>query len=69
MGETEDYFSWWSPCLSFFMCPCYNRRAHYPTLEKHGAQNITARENQDKQHELSDNGTLKKKAFGKNNRG
>ena len=51
------------------MCPCYNRRAHYPTLEKHGAQNITARENQDKQHELSDNGTLKKKAFGKNNRG
>ena len=29
-------------------------RAHYPTLEKHGAQNIAAYKNQGKQYELSD---------------
>ena len=47
------------------MCPCYNRRTHYPTLEKYGAQNITACENQDKQRELSDNWKLKKRLLEK----
>ena len=51
------------------MCPCYNRRTHYPTLEKHGVQNITACENQDKQCELRYHWKLKKNTFGKNNRG
>ena len=41
------------------MC-LYNRRTH-PTLEKPGAQNITACENQGKQLELSDHRKLKKK--------
>ena len=49
-----QYLSRWSPCLGFFVCPCYNRRTHYPTLEKKVAQNITACKNQDKQRELSD---------------
>ena len=42
------------------MCPCYNRRTHYPTLEKHGVQNITACENQDKQCKLRYHWKLKK---------
>ena len=28
------------------MCPCYGWRIHYPMLEKPGAQNIAAYENQ-----------------------
>ena len=55
----RQYLSRWSPCLGFFVCPCYNR-THYPTLEKHGAQNIAACKNQDKQRKLSDHWKLKK---------
>ena len=40
--------------LVSFVCPCLNRRAHYPILEKSSAQNITAFENQSKPHKLSD---------------
>ena len=56
----KQYFSRWSPCFGFFVCPCYNRRKH-PTLEKPGAQNITAYENQGKQCELSDHWKPKQK--------
>ena len=38
----RQYFSCWSPSFGFFVCPYHNRRIHYPTLEKPGAQNITA---------------------------
>ena len=31
--KRRQHFSW-SPCLGFFVCPCYNRRTHYQTLEK-----------------------------------
>ena len=43
-----------SPCSAFFVCPFYNRRTHFPTLENPGAQNKAACENQGKQCELSD---------------
>ena len=36
------------------MCSCYNRRKHYPLLEKPGVQNKTASENKGKQHKLCD---------------
>ena len=49
----RKHLSCWSPCFGFLVCPCYNRRT-YPTLEKHGGQNITACENQGKQFKLSD---------------
>ena len=49
----SQYFSWWSPCLGFFVCPSYNRRTHW-MLKKPGAQNMTACENQGKQCKLSD---------------
>ena len=39
-------------CFGFFVCPCYSR-THYSTLEKHGAQNVAACENQGKQYEFS----------------
>ena len=39
------------------MCPCYSRRAHYPTLEKPGVQNVAACKNQGKQHKLTDHWT------------
>ena len=52
--ETEDNVSPVDPLFSFFVCPCYRRRTHYPTLEKSGAQNIAACENQGKQRELID---------------
>ena len=61
MRNRCQYFSCWSPCFGFFVCPCYNRRTHYPTLEKPGAQNITACENQGKQCKLSDHWQLEKK--------
>ena len=38
----RKYFSHWSLCFSFFVCPCYSRRIHYPTLEKPVAQNKAA---------------------------
>ena len=38
----------------FFVCPCYSRRIHYPTLEKSGSKNITAPENEGKPCKLSD---------------
>ena len=47
------------------MCPCYNRRTHYPTLEKQGAQNITTCGNQDKQRKLSYHCKQDKNTFGK----
>ena len=47
-------FSRWSSCFGCFVCPCYNKRTHYPTLEKLGAPNVTACENQGKPRELSD---------------
>ena len=50
----RHYFFRWSLCFGFFASPCYNRRIHYPTLEKPVDQNITACENQGKQCELSD---------------
>ena len=56
----RQYFSCWSPCFGFFVCPCYNRRTHYPTLEKSGAQNTKACENQGKQSELSNHWKLKR---------
>ena len=52
-SNISQYFSRWSPCFGFFVCPYYNR-THYPMLEKPDAQNITAYENQGKQHEVSD---------------
>ena len=56
----SHYFSWWSPCFGFLLCPCYNRRTHYPTLEEPGDQNIKACENQGKHCELSDHWKSKK---------
>ena len=50
--KERQYFSSLSPCFGFFMCPC--RRTHYTTLDKPGAQNIAACENQSKQCELSE---------------
>ena len=49
------------------MRPCYIRRTHYPTLEKPGAQNIAACENQGKQRELSDHWKSVKTFLKKNN--
>ena len=40
--------------LFFFICPCYSKRTHYPTLEKPVAHNIEACEKQVKQRKLSD---------------
>ena len=51
--HTEDNFSPVDHLVLVSLCPCYDR-THYPTLEKPGAQNITACENQGKQSELSD---------------
>ena len=51
MGETRQHFSCWSPCLGFFVCPCYNRT--HPTLEKPCAENITVCENQGKQQGMT----------------
>ena len=51
-------------CFDFFVCPCYNKETHYPTLEKPIAQNITVCKNQGKQHKLSDHWKLKKKKTG-----
>ena len=51
----RQYFFQWSPCLGFFLCPCYGGRIHNPALEKPGTQNIAAKitkpkcENQSKQ--------------------
>ena len=44
-----QYFSHWSPCFGFFVCPClcYNK-THYPMLEKPRTQNITACEERKK---------------------
>ena len=42
----RHYFSRWSPCFGFFVCPYYSKRTHYPTLEKPGAQNIAVCEKQ-----------------------
>ena len=53
-GNGREYYSCWSLCFGLFLCPCYSRRTHYPTLEKPGAQNIAACENQGKQCKLSD---------------
>ena len=50
----REHLSCWSPRFGFFVCPCYNRRTYYPTLEKPGGQNITVCENQGKQFKLSD---------------
>ena len=51
----KQYFSCWSRCLGFFVCLCYGRRIHYhPLLEKPGAQNRAACENQGKQHKFID---------------
>ena len=50
----RQYFSRWWSCFGFYVCPCYSRRRHYLTLEKLGAQNIAACENQGKQCKLSD---------------
>ena len=52
--KQETYLPRWSPCFGFFGCFCYNRRTHNPMVEKPGAQNVTAYENQDNQYELSD---------------
>ena len=56
----RQFFSCWSPCFDFFVCSCYNKETHYPTLEKPIAQNITVCKNQGKQHKLSDHWKLKK---------
>ena len=68
--DRKQYFSLWSPCFGFFVCPCYNTRTHYPTLEKLGFQNVSVCENQGKQHKLSDHWKhkkmLKKKITGDN---
>ena len=42
------------------MCPCFNGRTHYSTLEKLGAQNITACENQGKQRGIEGSLKIKK---------
>ena len=60
MGETRKHFSHWSPWFGLFVCPCYNRRTHFPKLKDPGAQNITACENQGKQCKLSDHWKFKK---------
>ena len=45
-----------------FSCPCYSGRAH-PMLEKPGAQNIAAFENESKRRELTDHWKSIKKLF------
>ena len=59
----RQYVSRWSPCFGFFVCPCYSRRTHYPTLENPGVQNIAACENQGKQRQLSDHWKSTKTLF------
>ena len=49
----RQHLSCWLPCYGFFMCPCYDRRTHDPTLEKPGDQNIVVCENEVKQCEFS----------------
>ena len=44
----------WSSCIGFFVCPCYIRITHYPTLEKLGPQNKAVCDNQGKQHQWGD---------------
>ena len=50
----RQYFSQWLPCFGFFGWSYYNRITRNPMVEKPGAQNIIACENQGKKHELSD---------------
>ena len=55
------------------MCPCHDRKTHYPMLEKPDVQRIAMSESQRKQCELSDHGTPSKTLFlikkNSNNRG
>ena len=50
----RQYLSRKTSCFGFFVRHCYNRKTHYSTLEKPGAQNLIVYENQGKQRELSD---------------
>ena len=68
MGETEDKISPVDHLVLVSLCVLVIIGTHYPTLEKLGAQNITACENQCKQCELSDHWKLKN-VFKKNKRG
>ena len=63
----RQHFSCWWLYFGFFMCPCYSRRTHYPTLEKPGAQNIAAYQNQGKLRELNDHWKSSKTLFLKKN--
>ena len=63
----RPYFSHWPPCFGYVVCLCYSRKALRTTLEKSDAQNITARENQSEQHELSYQWEPIKKLFLKKN--
>ena len=54
MRETEDNISPTDNHVLVSSCTFYNKRTHYPMLEKPSAQNITACENQCKPRKLSD---------------
>ena len=47
----RHYFSRWSPGFGFFVCLCYSRRTHYPTLENQVLKIYL--KNKGKQRELS----------------
>ena len=61
MRETEDNISATDNHVLVSSCTFYNKRTHYPMLEKPSAQNITACENQGKPRKLSDHWKYKKR--------